>query len=149
MTKFHRIVRIDHTADNLYDLVADIQKYPTFIRWIQTMDVKHLSSRGNENSKIGTAKIGFKGFSETMATRVDANAEARTIKVSLVSGPLKKLENHWSFKEAETGSGTDIDFSVDFEFRNFLLRALAASNFELAVNRIMAAFVAEADRRYK
>lgn len=147
MTKFHRIVRIDHTPDNLFELVSDIKRYPEFIRWIQQMDVQELSGSENTISRIGTAKVGFRGFSETMATKVDANAQARTIRVSLVKGPLKKLDNAWIFREAPTG--TDVDFSVDFEFRNFLLRTLAAANFELAVNRIMAAFIAEADRRYK
>ncbi len=146
MTKYNRVVRIDHKADDLFELVSDIDNYPKFIRWIQRMDVETLSSEGARTSRIGTAKVGFKGFSETMSTRVDTNSDDRTIHVSLVKGPLKHLENSWTFKPK--GDRTDIEFSVDFEFRNFLLRALAAANFEIAVNRIMAAFIAEADRRY-
>lgn len=147
MTRFHRVVRIDHEADNLFDLVSDISSYPAFIRWIQRMDVEQLEKIGPSNSRIGTAKVGFKGFSETMSTRVDTNSDARTIQVSLVRGPLRKLENRWKF--IPVSKGCDVDFFVDFEFRNLILRALAAANFEIAVNRIMAAFVAEADRRYK
>lgn len=146
MTRFHRIVRIDHQPDDLFSLVSDIERYPQFIRWIQRMDVEQLSSHGSKLSRVGTAKVGFRGFSETMATRVDSDSVERRIDVQLVKGPLRRLQNRWSFKPA--GSGSDVDFFVDFEFQNFLLRALAAANFELAVNRIMAAFVAEADRRF-
>lgn len=146
MTRFHRIVRIDHDPDNLFELVSDIQRYPDFIRWIQRMDVEEISKAGALQSRIGTAKVGFRGFAETLVTRVEADAYERVIKVSLVRGPLKRLNNSWCFRRAT--NGTDVDFSVDFEFQNFLLRALAAANFELAVNRIMAAFIAEADRRY-
>lgn len=147
MTKFHRVVRLDHKPENLFELVSDIHSYPNFIRWIQSMKVEPVSDNGDVVVRNGTAKVGFKGFSETMSTRVESNSTDRTIRVSLIRGPLKKLDNAWTFKDAERGC--DVDFYVDFEFRNILLRALAAANFEIAVNRIMAAFVAEADRRYK
>lgn len=147
MTRFHRVVRLDHKPDNLFELVSDIQSYPTFIRWIQSMKVDPVFASGDVEVRNGTARVGFKGFSETMSTRVESNSSDRTIRVSLIKGPLKKLDNSWTFKDAD--QGCDVDFYVDFEFRNILLRALAAANFEIAVNRIMAAFVAEADRRYK
>lgn len=147
MTKFHRTVRLDHKPENLFDLVSDIKKYPDFIRWIISMDVDQISDNGPVEVKVGTARVGFSGFTETMSTEVETNSEERTIKVTLIKGPLKHLENTWHFKAAD--GGCDIDFFVDFEFRNLLLRALASANFELAVNRIMTAFIAEADRRYK
>lgn len=147
MTKFHRIVRINHSADNLFELVSDIEKYPQFIRWIKRMDVEVISRSDTRTSLIGTAKVGFSGFSETMATRVNADHIEKTISVSLVKGPLKTLSNRWQFI-AVNKNKTDVDFFVDFEFRNFFLRALASANFEFAVNQIMAAFVSEADRRY-
>jgi coenzyme Q-binding protein COQ10 len=147
MTKFHRVVRLDHKPENLFDLVSDIGKYPGFIRWIQSMDVEYISEDGPKESKVGTARVGFSGFTETMSTEVETDSEEKTIRVTLIKGPLKHLENTWHFKEVD--GVCDIDFFVDFEFKNLILRALAAANFELAVNSIMAAFVAEADRRYK
>ena len=146
MTRLNRTVRLNHTADNLFDLVSGIEKYPDFIRWIQSMKVEGLRDNGNVRDCVGRAKVGFKGFNETFATRVVSDATARTINVSLVDGPLKRLQNRWVF--TPRGDATDVEFFVDFEFRNLLLRALAAANFEIAVNRIMAAFTAEADRRY-
>ena len=146
MTRFRRVVRINHDPDNLFELVSGIERYPEFIKWVQRMDVQSLENTGAQTVEIGSARVGFASFTEQFSTRVVANSEAREIKVTLENGPLKHLENEWSFKAVE--NGTDIDFFVDFEFKNFILRALASANFEMAFNRIMAAFVAEADRRY-
>lgn len=146
MTRVTRTIRIDHKADNLFELVSGIEKYPDFIKWILSMTVKPLSSSGVTLERIGTAQVGFRGFSETFATKVVSDAEARTVEVSLVRGPLKHLNNSWKF--IPRGDSTDVEFFVDFEFKNLILRALASANFELAMNRIMAAFVSEADRRY-
>ena len=146
MTRVRRTIRIDHTADNLFELVSEIETYPDFIKWILSMAVKPLNSSGTTMKRIGTAQVGFRGFSETFATKVVSDAEARTVDVSLVRGPLKHLNNSWKF--VPRGDATDVEFFVDFEFKNLILRALASANFELAMNRIMAAFVSEADRRY-
>ena len=147
MTTFRRVVRIHHEPDNLFQLVSDIGAYPDFIKWVQSMRVEDVRKPDdNKAEMLGHARVGFKGFSEKFSTRVATDAEKRTIFVDLVQGPLKHLKNSWEFKDAE--NGTDINFYVDFEFKNLLLRALAAANFELAVNRIMAAFIAEADKRF-
>ncbi len=146
MTRVRRTIRIDHTADNLFELVSGIETYPDFIKWILSMAVKPISSSGTAVERIGTAQVGFRGFSETFATKVVSDAEARTVEVSLVRGPLRHLNNSWKF--IPRGDATDVEFFVDFEFKNLILRALASANFELAMNRIMAAFVSEADRRY-
>ncbi len=139
-------MRIDHTADNLFALVSDIERYPQFIRWIKSMQVVPVAESGPERTVVGNAKVGFKGFSEKLSTRVESNSDQKTIGVSLIEGPLNRLANEWKF--IPVGQATDVEFFVDFEFRNFILRALAAANFELAVNLIMKAFVDEADRRY-
>ena len=146
MTRVRRTIRIDHTADNLFDLVSGIETYPDFIKWILSMAVKPVSSSGTTTERIGTAQVGFRGFSETFATKVVSDAEARTVEVSLVRGSLRHLNNSWKF--IPRGDSTDVEFFVDFEFKHLILRALASANFELAMNRIMAAFVSEADRRY-
>ena len=146
MTRVRRTIRIDHTADNLFELVSGIERYPDFIKWILSMSVKPVGESAAVSERIGTAQVGFRGFSETFATKVVADQDERTVQVSLVRGPLKHLNNSWKF--VPRGDSTDVEFFVDFEFKNIILRALATANFELAMNRIMAAFVSEADRRY-
>lgn len=147
MTRLRRTVTLDHKADDLFNLVSDIEKYPEFIRWIKSMDVDDLAQEGTKVQRMGRASVGFSGFSESFSTFIKSDSESRSIQVELVKGPLKHLQNNWTFHEK--GKKTDVDFFIDFEFKNILLRALASANFELAFNRIMAAFVSEADRRYK
>ena len=111
------------------------------------MKVTTAPSAGPVRKCRGEADVGFKGFSERFATDVAANAEARTIEVSLARGPFKKLQNQWKMRADGAGS-TLIDFYIDYEFRNPVLALLARANTDLAVNRIMKAFKDEADRRY-
>ena len=146
MTRLRRTVRIEHSAENLFELVSDIKRYPEFIRWIQSMTVQPITETDGIVRSVGKARVGFKGFNELFATKVSANPREKTVQVSLVEGPLKHLENEWRFRDV--GSATDVDFFIDFEFRNFILRALASANFEIAFQKIMDAFISEADRRY-
>ncbi len=148
MAVYTRTLTLPHTADNLFDLVSGIRQYPDFIKWIRSMDVREEASlSAHQLHLIGDARIGFKGFSERFVTRVEADKTARSIDVSLIKGPFKHLTNRWTFVPLDTG--TRIEFFIDYEFRNFILRALAAANFDLAVSRIMEAFTSEADRRYQ
>lgn len=93
------------------------------------------------------AGVGFAFLRERFATRVRRNAQTRTIDVSLLSGPFRKLENRWVFVEIE--GGARIDFSIDFAFKSRLLEALLAANFNHAVDRLIGCFEAEAARRYR
>ena len=91
--------------------------------------------------------VGFKNFRETFITDVDARRDELAIDVSLVRGPFRKLANQWRFQPIPTG--TRVDFFISFEFRNFLLQALADANKAFAVKRVIDAFVSEATRRYQ
>lgn len=95
---------------------------------------------------LGEASVGFRGFSERFATTVRADHAEKTVEANLVRGPFKHLRNTWRF--SQTSTGTTIDFEIDYEFSNFILRMLAKNNFQLAVDKIMDAFLTEADRRY-
>jgi len=92
------------------------------------------------------ASVGFKGFSETFVTDVDARREGYAIDVSLVRGPFRKLRNTW--RMAAQGDATRVDFAIEFEFRNFVLQALADANKAYATRRVIDAFVKEAGRRF-
>lgn len=147
MPKLSKTVIIPHEAGNVFDLVADIARYPEFIKWIRSMKVIPGEQTGTVRHFRGEADVGFKGFSERFGTDVAADPEARTIHVALAHGPFKRLRNHWILKD-DGGHRTAVDFFIDYEFRNPVLSLLARANTELAVNKIMAAFKAEADRRY-
>jgi coenzyme Q-binding protein COQ10 len=138
---------IEHRIDEVFDLVADVERYPDFIKWIRSMKVTNDRTQDSKRLYRGEADVGFKGFSERFSTDIVANSETRTIEVKLARGPFKRLSNRWKMS-SDGDLGTTIDFFIDYEFRNPVLSFLAKANTNLAVNRIMQAFVSEADRRF-
>lgn len=147
MAHYEKTVRLPHEAENLFELVSDIRRYPEFIRWIRSMKVSDQHEVDGAWHGLGEAQVGFRGFTERFATRVVADPKLMTIRASLVRGPFKYLDNHWTFHPLGTGE-TQIVFRIDYEFRNLVLKMLAKNNLDLAVRKIMDAFIAEADRRY-
>lgn len=146
MPVYDTSLSVAHTPENLFELVSDIRRYPEFIKWIRSMRVSGEREAGGVHHSLGEARVGFRGFTEDFATTVAADPEALTIAADLVRGPFRRLHNRWRFEPA--AGGTRIAFHIDYEFSNLVLRMLARHNFRLAVDRIMSAFIAEADRRY-
>ena len=147
MPRYTTSLTLPYAADDLFDLVADIKRYPEFIRWIRSLTVSGEREAAGIRHALGDARVGFKGFSERFATAVRADPAARTVETSLVRGPFRTLENRWTFVPQESGA-TRVDFEIDYAFSNPILAMLARANFNLAVDRIIAAFTAEAERRY-
>ena len=143
----HRLqLDLPYRAEDLFDLVSDVARYPDFIGWIQSL---RLISETEEPGRVrcrAEATVGFKGFRESFITDIDARRPELAIDVSLVRGPFRKLSNAWRFTPIDTG--TRVDFSIVFEFRNFVLQALADANKSYAVKRVIDAFVDEAAQRY-
>lgn len=127
--------------------MADVERYPDFIKWIRSMKVTPSYEEGDVRAFRGEADVGFKGFSERFGTDVVANSAARSIKVDLAHGPFRHLRNRWVMKP-DGDDRTNVDFYIDYEFRNPVLSLLARANTSLAVSKIIEAFKDEADRRY-
>lgn len=145
----HQVSKVlPYTPDQLFALVGDVATYPQFVPWITHMRTWNAQASGEGvDSLDAEAGVGFAFLRERFATRVRRNAQTRTIDVSLLSGPFRKLENRWVFVETEEGAR--IDFSIDFAFKSRLLESLLAANFNHAVNRLIGCFEAEAARRYR
>lgn len=146
MPQITRHLDLPYAETDMFALVSDIQRYPEFIKWITALRVKSPQKEGAVVTCIGEAIIGFKGFTERFSTHVRANFETLTVDVALADGPFKKLENRWIMTPREGGS--HLEFQIDYEFSNPVLRALAATNTDLAIDKIMGSFLKEADKRY-
>ncbi len=147
MTTHRLTLDLPYRPDDLFDLVSDVARYPDFIGWIQSL---RLLSEQEEPGRVryrAEATVGFKGFRESFITDIDARRSELAIDVSLVRGPFRKLSNSWRFAPIETGAR--VDFSIAFEFRNFVLQALADANKTYAVKRVIDAFIEEAGQRYQ
>ncbi|WP_333585975.1 type II toxin-antitoxin system RatA family toxin [Phenylobacterium sp.] len=137
---YHRVTRdLPYGPDQLFDLVGDVERYPQFVPWLTSMRTWNLRQVGDGVDMLDAeAGVGFSFLKERFATRVRRDRPARTIQVSLLSGPFRKLENRWRFHPID--AGTQIEFEIDFEFKSRLLAALLAANFHHAVDRLIGCF---------
>ena len=148
MPRVSEQVLIPHRAEDLYELVRDIRRYPEFIKWIRAVAVSDENTNADGvYSCLGEASVYFKRFDERFATHVHADPQARKIDVKLARGPFRHLRNRWQFDPREDGK-TRVHCFIDYEFKNPVLSLLARTNSRLAVELIIDAFRAEADRRF-
>ncbi|MEL6316426.1 MAG: type II toxin-antitoxin system RatA family toxin [Pseudomonadota bacterium] len=140
-----------YTPDQMYRLVADIEKYPEFLPWTAACRVRGM--RPAEDLGAGAEVIdadlviSFKVFRERFGSRVTLRPADSTIDVEYLDGPFKYLNNHWRFVENADGSCT-IDFFVDFEFKSRMLQSIVGVVFDEAVRRLVGAFERRADALY-
>ncbi len=128
----------------MFDLVADVGRYPEFLPWCQATRIRERS----DTLLVADMVIGFKIFRERFTSRVTLDWEAKRIDVAYSDGPFKYLKNHWIFVPTEDGQGCDIDFYVDFEFRSKLLQSAISVVFNEAVTKMVNAFESRADDLY-
>lgn len=133
---------LPYTPKQLYDLVADIERYPEFLPWCMAARIR----KREANLVVADLVIGFKVFRERFTSRVELDPANNRINVTYAEGPFKYLNNHWVF--AEHPSGCEIDFFVDFEFRSRLLQKAIEVLFSEAVRRMVGAFEARARALY-
>ncbi|HVA12324.1 MAG TPA: type II toxin-antitoxin system RatA family toxin [Stellaceae bacterium] len=133
---------LPYTQAQLFDLVADIERYPEFLPWCVGARIRERD--GDEI--VGDLLIGYKMVRERFTSRVVLHRPDR-IDVSYSEGPFKYLTNHWLFVP-QPGGGCLIDFYVDFEFRSKMLQKLMGLFFNEAVRRMVGAFEARAHRLY-
>ena len=138
---------LPYRPEDLFDLVADVERYPEFLPWVIAMRTwNRRDDDGGKSSFDAEAALWFSIIRERFSTRVKLDPAALKIDTSLLSGPFRKLENHWRF--AATDKGTNVEFAIDFEFGTRLLQGLLQANAHRAVARLMAAIEARADKLY-
>ena len=147
MPRLSEQILIPHSAENLFGLVKDIRRYPEFIRWIKRLQVNDEQEVDGIYSCRGISDVTFKGFDERFSTTVKADPTQRRIEVALERGPFRHLRNSWQFDPQGDGR-TRVHFFIDYEFKNPILGLVARANTRMAVEKIMAAYRAEADRRF-
>ncbi len=149
----HREVRsLPWSAAEMFALVADVGRYGEFLPWVQGMRVgpKQPQPDGRE-VLVADMVVGFRMIREKFTSRVTlepVNAAGKGhVHVDYLDGPMKYLFNDWQFCD-RPGGGCDIDFSVDFQFRNRAFEALAGMVFAEAFEKMVSAFVRRAEALY-
>lgn len=124
---------IAYRPEQLFDLVADVGKYPQFLPWCAGARIRSRS----ETELLADLTIGFGPFRESFTSRV-ALQRASIIRVRYENGPFRYLNNHWRF--LDDPRGCQVDFYVDFEFRSRILQSAIGVVFHEAVRRMVNAF---------
>ncbi len=132
-----------YSAAQMYDLVADVAKYPDFLPWCVATRVRSVK----DNVMLADMVIGFKMIREKYTSEVTMDPE-REVKIVYKNGPFKYLNSHWRFTPDEEKGGCTIDFFVDFEFRSALLQKVMGAVFNEAVQLMMSAFEKRAVELY-
>ncbi len=144
----HRVTRIlPYTPAQLADLVADVETYPRFVKWVTSMRVWNRREEAAGVTVLDAeAAVGFAFMKERFSTWVRHDRNLPRVEVGLLRGPFKHLKNRWDF--VETPEGTRLEFLIDFAFKSSILNAMLSANFDLAVGKLIESFEAEARRRY-
>ncbi len=135
-----------YTAEQMYDLVSDVARYPEFLPWCAAARVRSVVPQDDIEVMTADLVISFKVFRERFTSRVELNAHDQEIHTEYLDGPFKYMKSNWSFQSVE--GGCEVSFFVDFAFRNMILQKLIGVVFNEAMHRIVRAFEERAEELY-
>ncbi|MBN9544076.1 MAG: type II toxin-antitoxin system RatA family toxin [Alphaproteobacteria bacterium] len=142
MTEHSESRIVPYTADVMYAVVADVERYPEFLPWVVALRIKSRAHEGPREILTAEMAVGYRALRERYTSKVILDPAARIIDVVAIEGPFHRLENHWRF--TPDISGSRVDFAVAFEFSNRLLQAAAGSAFAKVLTKMTDAFEARA-----
>ena len=138
---------IECEKNELINLVLDIEKYPTFVPYCIDAKVHEKNDTGDFINIIADLTIGKGPFKDTYKSDVKFNKKNNSIYVTNIDGPLKHLDNKWTFEDHK--DGTEINFDVDIEIKNKFLNILMITSFQYGLDKIADAFQDRANKLFK
>lgn len=138
MTSHSETRVLPHSARQMYDLVADVSRYPEFLPWTAGARVRSVEDKGDHREMLADLVISFKLFRETFGSRVRLFDDETRIETAYIDGPFKRMDSTWRFRDVP--GGVEVSFSTEFEFRNRLLQGAAGMFFHQAMTQIVRAF---------
>lgn len=135
--------KLSFTADQMFDLVADIDAYDEFLPWCSASRIW----KEEEGYIYADLIAGYKIFREKFTSKVKLDKKAKIIEVEYLSGPMRHLTNKWEFIDLEE-DGCEVDFYVSFEFKSRVMQKLIDTFFDIAFKRMVAAFEKRAEEIY-
>ena len=143
----HQETRIlPYTAEQMYAVVAGIERYPEFLPWCSNLAVRAREADGAITFVTAEMTISYHALHQRYVSRVKLDPAARAIEARHVEGPFQKLDTRWRFVPLE--GGCEVHFFIDFAFKNPLLSAIASFAFGHVANRMAEAFVQRAHALY-
>jgi coenzyme Q-binding protein COQ10 len=148
MPQFTTKRRVRHSAADMFELVADVERYPEFVPLCKELKVRQRSPAGDGvETVIADMTVSFKLVRESFRSRVTLDRPKLQILVEYLQGPFSRMQNRWTFRPAGE-SACEVEFFIDYEFRSRMLGVLLGGMFDVAFRRFSAAFEARADQVY-
>jgi coenzyme Q-binding protein COQ10 len=129
---------VPYSADLMYAIVADVERYPEFVPWTVSLRILKREPFGEGEVLTAETVVGFRALRERYKSRVVLDPKARTVDVTQVDGVFRELENHWRFTPED--DGCRVDFSIRFKFKSRMLETVAGAAFGLVVTQMTNAF---------
>lgn len=149
MPQFTTTHRVRHAAGDMFDLVADVEKYPEFVPLCRDLKVRqHIPEPEGMEVLIADMTVAYKLVHESFTSRVTLDRPNLQILVEYLEGPFSRLENRWTFHPIDQRN-CEIEFFISYEFRSRTLGLLMGAMFDVAFRRFVAAFERRADQIYR
>ena len=152
MPSFQTTEIVTFTADQMFELVADVEAYPEFLPLCEALHIRERRTSSDGHPQlIADMTCGYKAIRETFTSRVTLDAGKKEILVEYIDGPFSHLANHWRFEQAPPSykkGGSAVHFHIDYAFKSPMLAMLVGAMFDRAFRRFLAAFKARAEEVY-
>jgi coenzyme Q-binding protein COQ10 len=150
MPQFSTKRRVKHPAADMFDLVADIERYPEFVPLCRAMRVRRRTQLADREVIVAEMTVAYKLIRESFTSRVTLERERLAILVEYLDGPFSRMENRWEFHPVAASAGKeeaacDVTFFISYEFRSRTLGLLMGTMFDAAFRRFASAFEHRAD----
>jgi coenzyme Q-binding protein COQ10 len=148
MPEFRTTRRLPHSAEKMFDLVADVERYPEFVPFCEMLVVRGRRSEGEREVLVADMTVGYKLVRETFTSKVTLDRPALDIRADYLDGPFRSMENSWTFVPLPEG-GCEISFCIMYEFRSRALAVLMSALFDRVFRTFADAFQKRADQIYR
>ncbi len=148
MPRFSNKRRVQHRAEQMFNLVADVERYPEFVPLCQSLKIRQRTPKPDGTELVvADMTVSFKLMRETFTSRITLDRPNLKILVEYLKGPFSNLENRWTF-EPKGDDACDVGFFIAYEFRSRMLAMLMGTMFDAAFQHFAAAFEKRADQIY-
>jgi coenzyme Q-binding protein COQ10 len=140
--------RVQHSASDMFDLVADVEKYPDFVPLCDDMHVRSRTEKDDGVTVLVAAMtVAYKLVRQTFTSRATLDKPNLKILVEYLDGPFRRMQNRWAFHPIGEAA-CEVEFFIDYEFKSRTLALLMGAMFDTVFRRMAAAFVERADKVY-
>ena len=146
MPSFATKRRVPYTPDQMFDLVADVERYPQFLPLCESLRLRSREVNADRTILVATMVAGYHAIRESFTTRVTLMPGEHRVLVEYLDGPFRRLENRWLMRPV--AGGCEVDFFIEYELKSLMLGLLVGAVFDKAFRRFADAFEARARQVY-